>query len=493
MEQAVGPRCHSLARQLTTGLFAWSMLSTSLLASPQLYANVSPQQSGGESSSPARTALIVTVIILLTALIGLIVRFMELRRAKIELEKLKGPSADWIETAEKMFQRSRCAGSAFCKEVVCLSLSDTFESAARRLTNIGILLKQGQALSASDIGWARDEFVSSCDGPKWSSLNSPGNKESVETKALECYAFIASKLTDATRVHQAIEDCRRWLRSQRQHLRKETVRLLLPALLRIKPQEIDLVNLYAEAIRGGRQAQPQSRDDEDISELALSRLRNVVSDLTSPTLLMLLQAGLSVAAERWDPQGFMWAETVRASLRGKCLAQTELATLAKQVSAHERFQEPAILEDGRRPEYEALISILADVRKEFGILCGVRPKNRHIATGQVPAWIDFPSTRGQTRIEGNLGNFSFTNSGWQPGAWVTPNNSESRVNNTDWQLATLTIDPNSDLRIVLECVQVLGTRLQDGHTCGFRIKFGGLTSENRSKLQDLACRFPDTR
>ena len=345
--------------------------------------------------------------------------------------------------------------------------------------------------------------MSACEGSLFTSLEASGDLALVETRVVECYANIIRFFNDSTEVHRAVAHCRRWIGSRRQHLRKETARVLLPALINAQAVKPELVDFFDELIRIGRGTGPFSKDDREIAQIALSVLPSVCT-ISSVSLLRLLRSGLDLASEQWDAMGSFGAQAVRLSVQKNHLDYPELCALASRLSKHVLSQEPDILTNrSRESEHLLLCDTLRVVQGPIDIHRPLRPKCRHVVNSHDPIVVTITFAGGEIAqpVTAYLGNFSVLNATWKPGAWVTSpdNGCLSGVSGDCWRTARLNIDVGAGLLIVLEAVRVKGPIAQQlgdntyGHPYGFRVQFGQLTPDNRTRLERLAAQFPVTR
>jgi hypothetical protein len=407
-----------------------------------------------------------------------------------------------IEHIQNVFDRSRCSGSTICKEILCLGVCKTFKQAAASLESLTNEFGKATAtIPQAAVEWAQDEVHRVCDGQYKVSLSQPGEYRLVETKAFECYASIIPWLNDESQIQRAIDHCRGWvqIRQGREGQRLETVRLLLRALLRADPKKPELLAICDDAIRSGWDASENHR--QDVSNAALAILPTV-NGLEPHGLYTLLQTGLSVAARSWGVFGVTWSQAIHDSLEGTVrLEGTQLRQLARQVSSHIQSQKPDILTRAREGEYMALSSVLAQMHTALGDNRKTRPKNRHIVPTNQPVEVllALRSGAGPERVvRGNLGNFSI--SGPQPGAWVTSveNGGLQCVTSDEWKCGTMSISGNPSPQLDFE-VSVRGPLPEEpqnnpfGHSFGYRLRFGNLSSDDMHKLAELGTRFPNTQ
>jgi hypothetical protein len=447
------------------------------------------------------SALYVGILSLIVAVLLVATQYLKLKRARIELkQRLDHPEIGII---EGIFQRCDCPLAVACAELLCLESCKTFEQAAKRLESARRNIVNLAATPMPGIEGMQITLAKICEGLLKQVLVGPGDYLLIETRTLECYAAFPPLLTEVG-LGQAVSDCQRWLhpRPGREHLRTETVRILLPLLLNRHPNNEALMKLYAD-LMGNAGAAPTSHD-VDVLQAALLGLE-VLPDLSSANLSRLLQAGFHLACRHWDLFGMGWSHAIYTSLRGDRLAQEALRELVGLVSAHIRSQEYDILENpSRQREYVDLCGVIVESHGRLGINRRPRPKNRHVVQANPGIKVRLTplgNHNGSKYISGNLGNFSLNSKPWEAGAWITSGEGSIFPGCSEhaWAVARLIIDAGLDGEIMLESIQVKGPISENphnnpyGHNHGFRVKFGELSSENEAKLNKLAKRFPVTR
>lgn len=486
---------------------------------------VAQVESPNTQASPAVIAswvpLAIASLVLIGALITLVATWLRLRTANTERQKAeterttaeiqlkaeqearaRAENQLEIEQIVKVFDRSKCSGSVVCRDVVCLAVCKTFEQAVYRLESLTkVFRSENVSLPQADIEWAQEEVARVCDGNPNILLIPPEESRLVETKAFECYSSIVPRLNEA-QVNRAIEQLRGWVRINQGHesRRLEAVRLLLRSLLHAHPDNRDLLTICDEAIRSGRDANEDHKQNVAIAALTILP---TVNGIGSHDLYMLLQTGLSIAERSWGVFGVTWSQAVRDSLEGTArLEKPQLTLLANQVSSHIQSQKTDILTNGERErEYMALCSVLAHIHTALGDIRSTRPKNRHIIPPHEPVEVrlTFIDSAGLPLVVlGNLGNFSVTEP--RPGAWVTSfeNGGLQGVLFDQWTPATMSLDAVSGLQTDFE-VQVKGPLPEEmrnhpfGHPYGYRLRLVNLSSDNMRKLEELWTRFPITQ